>query len=77
MRTARLDFDVLGWSTRTKRRRSMPAMRTSRRLAAPDWSPIYRMRAHDALLAPYPLDQAIQAFDDAGAQRVLMPLVRP
>ena len=31
----------------------------------------------DVLLASYPLDQALQAFDDAGAQRVLKPLIRP
>jgi len=31
----------------------------------------------DALLVPYSLDDALQAFDDADAQRVLKPLVRP
>ena len=31
----------------------------------------------DALLASYSLDQALEAFDDAGAQRVLKPLIRP
>jgi L-iditol 2-dehydrogenase len=29
------------------------------------------------LLAPYALDDALRAFEDAGAQRVLKPLVRP
>jgi L-iditol 2-dehydrogenase len=31
----------------------------------------------DILLAPYTLDGALQAFEDAAAQRVLKPLVRP
>jgi len=31
----------------------------------------------EALVAQYPLEKAIEAFDDAGAQRVLKPLVRP
>jgi L-iditol 2-dehydrogenase len=31
----------------------------------------------DVLLAPYPLDGVLQAFEDASAQRVLKPLVRP
>jgi len=31
----------------------------------------------EALLAPYPLDGALQAFEDARTQRVLKPLVRP
>jgi threonine dehydrogenase-like Zn-dependent dehydrogenase len=31
----------------------------------------------EALVAQYALDKAIQAFDDASAQRVLKPLVRP
>jgi L-iditol 2-dehydrogenase len=31
----------------------------------------------EALVAPYSLDQAVDAFADAGAQRVLKPLVRP
>ncbi|HEY1291631.1 MAG TPA: alcohol dehydrogenase catalytic domain-containing protein [Chloroflexota bacterium] len=31
----------------------------------------------EALLAPYPLDDALRAIDDAAAQRVLKPLVRP
>jgi L-iditol 2-dehydrogenase len=31
----------------------------------------------EVLLAPYRLDQAIQAFEDAAAQRVLKPLVQP
>jgi L-iditol 2-dehydrogenase len=31
----------------------------------------------EALIAEYPLDRAIDAFDDATAQRVLKPLVRP
>ncbi|MGI9147040.1 MAG: zinc-dependent alcohol dehydrogenase [Chloroflexota bacterium] len=31
----------------------------------------------DALLTPYPLDQVLQAFDDADAQRVLKPLIQP
>jgi threonine dehydrogenase-like Zn-dependent dehydrogenase len=31
----------------------------------------------EALLAPYPLDGVLKAFQDASAQRVLKPLVRP
>jgi L-iditol 2-dehydrogenase len=31
----------------------------------------------EALLAPYTLDDALSAFDDASAQQVLKPLVRP
>lgn len=31
----------------------------------------------EALLAPYPLDRALEAFEDAAAQRVLKPLVQP
>jgi L-iditol 2-dehydrogenase len=31
----------------------------------------------EQLLSPYSLDEALTAFDDAGAQRVLKPLVRP
>jgi L-iditol 2-dehydrogenase len=31
----------------------------------------------EAILTPYTLDQALGAFEDAGAQRVLKPLLRP
>jgi threonine dehydrogenase-like Zn-dependent dehydrogenase len=31
----------------------------------------------EILLASYPLDNALQAFEDAAAQRVLKPLVKP
>jgi L-iditol 2-dehydrogenase len=31
----------------------------------------------DVLVTPYPLEHALHAFADAGAQRVLKPLVRP
>jgi len=31
----------------------------------------------DALLAPYPLERALEAFEDAAAQRVLKPLIQP